>query len=524
MFDRIINKDKLKSSLVVATGNLMSVPKSYDESLGELFADVQSSNVYDDNKIFMDMSPVGNVKQISEEYRVLKDDPHFDLREFINRHFYKNADNIINPVPYSPDILKHINDLWDNLERRNRTNKVSLIALPYKYIVPGGRFEEQFYWDSYFIMLGLAADNRWELIEGMLGNFVYMINKFGFIPTANRTYLLSRSQPPFFSHMVKLVAEEKGSHVLLENLPSMLKEYNFWIKGRSKLAKQEHKAYARLVEMNDGEHLNRYYDNKTTPRPESLAADMSVSSRAVDRDPDRIYLHLRAGAESGWDFSSRWFAYPNSIDTIHTSDIVPVDLNCLLYHLELTISETYKVIKQPLLSGKFQKMALKRADAINKYCWDENDKFFVDYNFHHKKPTGQLSLAGVFPLYVGMATQEQASAVASKLDELFLKKGGLLTTLTNNHQQWDAPNGWAPLHWIAISGLRRYGYDELADRIQNAWISTNRKVFETEHRLIEKYNVLNHDGIGVGGEYPLQDGFGWTNGVLVALIKGVKET
>jgi len=524
MFDKIINKDKLKSALVFTTGNLMSVPKSYDESLGELFSDVQKSNVYDDNKIFMDMSPVGSVKQVLEEYRVLKDDPHFDLREFINRHFYKKADNVINPVPYTSDVFKHIDDLWVNLERRNRKNRGSLIALPYKYVVPGGRFQEQFYWDSYFIMLGLAASGRWELIEGMLGNFVYMINKFGFIPTANRTYFLSRSQPPFFSHMVKLVADKKGNSVLLENLPSMIKEYNFWIKGHNKLSKQEHKAFARLVEMEDGEHLGRYYDNKTTPRPESIAADTSVSSRVKERDPERLYLHLRAGAESGWDFSSRWFADPSNIDTIHTADIVPVDLNCLLYHLELTISDTYKIIKQPLLSGKFLKLANRRVDAINKYCWDENEKFFIDYNFHHKKPTGQLSMAGVFPLYVGIATQEQAKEVASKIDQLFLKKGGLLTTLTNNHQQWDAPNGWAPLHWIAISGLRRYGYDDLADRIQNAWISTNKKVFKTEHRLIEKYNVLNGDGIGGGGEYPLQDGFGWTNGVLAALIKGVKET
>ncbi len=523
MIENIINKDKIKSALVVAAGNIMLVPKGFDETLGELFTAVQSSDIYADNKIFLDLMPLHSTKRILDEYRILQKDPHFDLREFINKHFYKKIDGLNNSITYDPDIQIHIRNLWTNLERRNRKNRGSLIALPYKYIVPGGRFEEQFYWDSYFIMLGLAADERWDLIEGMLGNFVYMINKFGFIPTANRTYLLSRSQPPFFSHMVRLLAEKKGDSVMLETLPQMLREYNFWIKGRSHLAKEEHKAYARLVEMEDGEHLNRYYDNKTTPRPESIIADTSVSGRAVERDPARLYLHLRAGAESGWDFSSRWFGDPKNIDTIHTADIVPIDLNALLYHLELTIADTYKIIKQPLLSKKFERLAASRAAAINKYCWDDKARFFVDYNFHHKASTGCLSLAGVFPLYVGLATDEQADAVAGNISRHFLKEGGLLTTLTSSGQQWDAPNGWAPLHWVTIQGLRKYGYDELADKIQEAWVSTNMKVFKDEHRLIEKYNVISKEGIGGGGEYPLQDGFGWTNGVLAALMRGVDK-
>jgi alpha,alpha-trehalase len=265
-------------------------------------------------------------------------------------------------------------------------------------------------------------------------------------------------------------------------------------------------------------YLNRYYDNKTSPRPESLTEDIETAQESPDRESDRLYLHLRAGAESGWDFSSRWFLDPNDIRTIHTADIIPVDLNCLMYQLEYTIAETYRLLKNPLLARKFQNLADKRASAIQTYCWDENEQFFVDYNFHHDKPTVQVSLAAVFPLYARIASKQQADAVANRIEKDFLKTGGLISTLTKNGQQWDSPNGWAPLQWIAIEGLRNYGHHELANEIKHRWIRANMKVFTEKHKLVEKYNVESIDGLGGGGEYPLQDGFGWTNGVLAALL------
>jgi alpha,alpha-trehalase len=298
----------------------------------------------------------------------------------------------------------------------------------------------------------------------------------------------------------------------------MLAEYRFWMKGRTKLAKREHKAYARVVQMPNGMYLNRYYDNRTSPRPESLHEDVMTAREAHDREAARLYLHLRAGAESGWDFSSRWFLDPHDIGTIHAADIIPVDLNCLLYQLETTIAESYRLLRNPLLAGKFQKLADRRAEAIQKYCWDENVRFFTDYNFHHNAPTGQLSLAAVFPLYVRIATKQQADAVAERLRRDFLRTGGLVTTLVENGQQWDAPNGWAPLQWIAIEGLRHYGHHDLASEIKHRWVTLNMKVFTEKHKLIEKYSVTTDHGLGGGGEYPLQDGFGWTNGVLAALL------
>ena len=513
--------EKIKSALVTTTGTLMRVKKSPDEALGDLFAAVQEQQVYTDGKTFVDLIPKKRAQQIKKEYLLAKGDPNFDLREFVSRHFYEfeHTDATFH-TDANRTVREHIGILWNVLERRNRKDRGSLIALPYKYIVPGGRFSEQFYWDSYFIMLGLATDKRWDMVENMMKNYSYMIRKFGFIPTANRTYFLSRSQPPFFSQMVRLLARHNGRRrTFLEYLPYMLAEYRFWVKGRKSVSGHiDTRAFARVVQMPNGVLLNRYFDNKMSPRPESLREDVETAEQAGVHDSERLYLDLRAGAESGWDFSSRWFSDPKEISSIHTTDIVPVDLNCLLYQLEMTIAETYRMIYQPLLARRFQKLAERRAATISKYMWSEKEQFFMDYDFRAGKSTPCVSLAGVFPLYAKIATPKQAQAVADRLEKDFLQSGGLVTTLTENGQQWDWPNGWAPLQWIAIQGLREYGHHALADKIKQAWTHSCLEVFKNEHKLIEKYDVLSDTRLGGGGEYELQDGFGWTNGVLTTLL------
>ncbi len=514
-------EEAIKSALVSTAGALMLTKASPDEVLGELFDKVQHHQVYDDGKTFVDLIPRKRLKQIKKEYLVEKDDPHFDLQEFVNRHFYEfehKAPTYFSNKKNSP--RKHIRELWSVLERRNRRDRGSLVAIPYPYIVPGGRFSEQYYWDSYFSMLGLAADGRWSMIENMLRNCSYMIRKFGFIPNGNRTYLLSRSQPPFFSHMVKLLARHQNRTLtLLEYLPYMLGEYRFWTRGKKTLKKMdEASALRRVVRMPDGSMLGRYFDNKKTPRPESLREDRGTAAETSEDVSEKLYLDLRAGAESGWDFSSRWFKDASEIKSIHTTDIVPIDLNCLLYHQESMIAETYQLMFQPLLARKFRRLAERRVNAINRYLWDEKEQFFVDYDFRAGKPTGRITLAGVFPLYTKIATHAQAKAVAERLERDFLKKGGLVTTLLDTGQQWDSPNGWAPLHWVAIQGLREYGYHKLADEIKKRWLKTCLDVYKTEGKMVEKYNVVTPNKLGGGGEYQLQDGFGWTNGVLAALL------
>lgn len=519
---KIPREEQLKSALVVTAGALMLTKSSPDDALGDLFSEVQLKQIYGDGKTFIDLIPRGRIRQIKKEYLLQRGDPNFDLQEFVNRHFYEFEHSSVAYQSVADNTARqHIANLWKVLERRNRRDRGSLIAIPYPYVVPGGRFSEQFYWDSYFIMLGLEADGRWDMISNMMKNYAYMIRKFNFIPTANRTYFLSRSQPPFFSHMVKLLARHQNRTLtLLEYLPYMLREYRFWVKGRRRLAAEDDvSAIRRVVRLADGSIVARYFDDKSTPRPESLREDVETVEKANQTDVEKMYLDLRAGAESGWDFSSRWFRDPQDISSIHTTDIVAVDLNCLLYHLEMTIAETYQLMYQPLLARKFQRYADKRMHAIHKYLWDEKEQFFVDYDFRQSESTGRVTLAGVYPLFTKLATEAQAKAVAARIEKDFLKEGGLVATLVDNGQQWDAPNGWAPLHWVVIQGLRNYGHHALADTIKQRWVATCLGVYAREAKMVEKYNVVRPNELGGGGEYALQDGFGWTNGVLATLLK-----
>lgn len=515
-------EDALKSALVSAAGMLVRPAKSPEESLGELFDDVQNSQVFDDGMTFVDLIPRQNVREINKQYVLQKKDPNFSLEEFVARYFcvseHEKTDFVSDPQ-LTP--RQHIKRLWPVLERRNRRDRGSLIALPYSYIVPGGRFSSQYYWDSYFTMLGLAADGKWDMVENMVKNCAYMIRKFGFIPTANRTYFLSRSQPPVFALMVKLLAKHNNRRlVYVEYLPYLLAEYRFWMRGRKSLVKMEEASAARrVVRMPDGTMLNRYYDNKKTPRPESHREDLETARNHQMTDKEKLYLDIRAAAESGWDFSSRWFEDVSDLKTIHTTDIVPIDLNCLMYNLEMTIAEAYQALYQPLLARYYVRLAEKRKAAMQKYLWSEKEQFYMDYNYRTGKQTGHVTMAGAFALFNKVASPTQAKGIAGRLQKDFLKKGGLVTTLTETDQQWDSPNGWAPLHWVAIVGLREYGHRTLAGTVRERWLTTVANVYEKRHKMVEKYNVVAPNRVSSGGEYVLQDGFGWTNGVTAALLK-----
>jgi len=496
------------------------IAKGFDANLIKLLYDVQKSNIFKDDKSFVDLIPRHDTRQIKDEYLLIKDNPNFNLTDFINRHFVSlESEKEVYIYDSKTSPRDYIKSLWPKLKRNKYSDQGSLIALPKPYVVPGGRFNEQFYWDSYFIMLGLAADNEWNLLEGMLTNVTYMIEQFGFVPTANRTYLLSRSQPPFFSRMVKLLATQKGESILPKYLPYLLAEYKFWMIGSDILKSSDKNEYARTVKMPNGVILNRYYDNMITPRPESLGEDLETAEGVPGTGSDLLYLNIRAAAESGWDFSSRWFDNSMDMHTIQTTDIVPIDLNCLLFELEALIAKIYGLIDKPVYAKKFKKLAELRVSGIQKYCWDSDSGFFYDYNFRKNHNTGRATLASVFPLYSKVATDDQAKIVAIRLEKDFLKTGGLATTLIDTDQQWDGSNGWAPLQWISIFGLRNYGYIQLADEIKKRWIDNNLAVLSQKSILVEKYNVNNLDQLGGGGEYQLQIGFGWTNGVLAALIQ-----
>ncbi len=489
----------------------------YIHEMGLLFEEVQLNNVFPDNKTFPDCKPKYALEVINDKFFEEKDLNGFSLKNFVNDNFDLPKSVIISyKTIENTSLEEHIAKLWTVLTRQPNDENSSLITLPYTYVVPGGRFREVYYWDSYFTMLGLQVSGRLDLIQNMVDNFSYLLDKIGHIPNANRAYYVGRSQPPFFSLMIMLLSEELGTQILLDYFPFLEKEYEFWMNGKCDL-RLEQKAIHRVVMLPDGAILNRFWDENDSARPESYKEDIELSHKS-EQKPSNLFRNLRAAAESGWDFSSRWFRDDNAFESIHTTEIIPVDLNCLLVHLEETLSEGYFLKNDEENAHKFKDFAKKRKDSIQKYCWNERQGFYFDYDFVENMPKKHFTLAAAYPLFFGISTQNQAEKVAKVLAEKFLKKGGLLTTLSKTGQQWDSPNGWAPLQWIAFKGLLNYDLFGIASKIKSNWLQLNFDVFTKTGKLTEKYNVSDEVLEASGGEYPNQDGFGWTNGVYLKLL------
>lgn len=491
-------------------------PATPDEVWGKLFTDVQMSMVLGDNKTFTDAVPKFSPQVIIKKYEDAQKskDTSFHLKDFIFENFKVPVTTSVKLPEKTTSLKKHLEELWPTLTRKaDVTEKYSsLLPLPEAYVVPGGRFREIYYWDSYFTMQGFAVSNRYDLIENMLDNFKYLIDRYGHIPNGNRTYYLSRSQPPYFALMVDLLHEKMGDRVYKKYLPAMQKEYAWWMEGEKKVKNSE--AHRRVVKLEDGTVLNRYFDDKKAPREESYLQDVQSGSKYEGKD-QMAYTNLRAGAESGWDFSSRWFADTMHLTTIETTNILPVDLNCLLYAYENILSKAAKSQHLQSQEKLYQKKALKRKAAILTYFWNNTEHYFFDYQFKNKSTTNKWSLAGVLPLFTGIAATEQAGYVKDHIEQKFLKDGGLVTTIYHTGQQWDAPNGWAPLQFVAVKGLLNYHCDTLAKSIAERWMSVNENVYANTGKMLEKYNVEDIHLASGGGEYPTQDGFGWSNGVYL---------
>ena len=435
----------------------------------ELFTNVQKSRIFADSKTFPDCAPKHDPLDILRNYRKVKRQPDFDLRQFVEDNFWlpENQTDVYTSDP-SLTLKEHIDKLWPVLTREPQDHIPwsSLLALPQAYIVPGGRFSETYYWDSYFTMLGLAESGREDLLKCMADNFAWLIETYGHIPNGNRTYYLSRSQPPVFALMVELF-EEDGVRGAKRYLDHLKMEHAFWMDGAESLI--PHQAYRHVVRMPDGSLLNRYWDDRDTPRDESWREDVETA-RHSGRPANEVYRDLRAGAASGWDYSSRWLRDITRLASIRTTQFIPIDLNAFLFKLETTIAN---------LSGL-------KGDRETEAA------------FHQKAQD-----------------RRGADAVRARL----LTPGGIMATEYESGEQWDKPNGWAPLQWMAIQGFKRYGQDPLGDEIAWSWLQTVNHFYKQHHKLIEKYHIATgvpHEG--GGGEYPLQDGFGWTNGVVRRLI------
>ena len=515
------------SGPTAATTNGVMPPISsglYDPAhdLGPLFHDVQLARVFPDSKTFVDARPRSAPSDIAARYAVARTAPGFDLHAFVALNFEPpRASGESARSDTAQSMEEHVRALWPALTRPADSvdPRSSLIPLPEGYVVPGGRFREVYYWDSYFTMLGLVQSGRTDLVKNMLDNFAYLVKTVGHIPNGNRTYYLSRSQPPYFAAMVGLYASATDSARAVPYLEAMEAEHAFWMAGAESVAPGT--AARRVVRLSDGSLLNRYWDDRPEPRPESYREDFELAQRVPEVQRTALYRNIRAAAESGWDFSSRWMRDPADLRTLETTELAPVDLNSLLFHAERTIAALHLVRAGPgdvEVAARFSAAAERRRNALLAAAYDSAEGFFFDVRWRNgARVTDRPTMAAAAPLYFGLATPEQGRAVAARLGRDFLAPGGFVTTKRMSGQQWDAPNGWPPLQWLGAQAVRAYGRPDIADDASNRWLALNRRTYRVTGKMLEKYDVTDLSKRAGGGEYPTQDGFGWTNGVAQAM-------
>ncbi|HJR61604.1 MAG TPA: trehalase family glycosidase [Vicinamibacterales bacterium] len=408
-----------------------------------------------------------------------------------------------------------------------------LLYLPRPYVVPGGRFNEMYGWDSYFIQVGLLEDDEVTLARDMVDNFIYEIEHYGTILNANRTYYLTRSQPPFLTTMILGVHRKKPDlKWLASTLQAIESYYQFWTTKQHLVAETG---------------LSRYWDYGEGPAPEAISDERDERGRThydrvrefyrtqkvtdydltqyYDRERDALtplfYKGDRSMRESGFDPSNRFG--PFSIDIIH---YVPVCLNSLLYQMELDTADILTTLGKTAEAAPWRARAATRKERINALLWDEDAGLYFDYSFQTKRRRAYEFATTFYPLWVGIAGKEQAARVRANLSK-FEAPGGILTSTTVTGSQWDAPFGWAPLQMIAVEGLRRYGYDEDADRIAAKFLALVSKEFREHGTIVEKYDVRrNESDVAEGikfGYSANQIGFGWTNGAYLRLLAGMRQ-
>ncbi len=433
-----------------------------------------------------------------------------------------------------------------------------LLYLPNPYVVPGGRFNEMYGWDSYFIVLGLEADHREALAKGMVDNFLFEIEHYGAVLNANRTYYLTRSQPPFLTSMIRAVWENPAS---FPATPAGRIEARAWLQRAYALAEKDYETWTRPEHKAGITGLARYFDYGSGPVPE-MADDSTYYSDVIrwlvahpkegeaflvkgSEHPDAaetarlkqtscdvrasvvcqrawaagyrlsrdFYLGDRAMRESGFDPSFRFGPFSGA-----THHYAPVCLNSLLYRYERDLSHLAHLLANPKDAFRWDRRARARNAAIQRYLWRAKEGVFADFDFTHGRASSYAYVTSIYPLWAGVATREQAAEIEKKLD-LFERPGGLSMSNTRTGVQWDEPFGWAPTNWISVAGLEAMGYHADAARIAKHFDATVDAGFAKDGVIREKYDVVSRSSnVQVVTGYKENGvGFGWTNGVYLKM-------
>nr|XP_023499994.1 trehalase [Equus caballus] len=512
---------------------------------GELLHQVQMAKLYQDDKQFVDMPLSSAPDQVLQRFNELAEAhnhsiPQQQLQLFVQEHFQPVGQELEPWTPEdwkeSPQFLQTISDpnlrawagqlhqLWKKLGKKvkpevlTHPEQFSLIYSEHPFIVPGGRFVEFYYWDSYWVMEGLLLSEMPETVKGMLQNFLDLVQTYGHVPNGARVYYLQRSQPPLLTLMMdRYVTHTNDTAFLRDNIETLALEVDFWAENRSISVSSGGKSYV----------LNRYYVPYGGPRPESYSKDAELADTLPEGDREDLFAELKAGAESGWDFSSRWFIggpNPDLLSSTRTSKFVPVDLNAFLCQAEELMSNFYARLGNDTQATKYRNLRAQRLAAMEAILWDEEKGAWFDYDLETGKKNAEFYPSNLAPLWAGCFSDLGDVDKALKYledSQILTYQYGIPTSLQKTGQQWDLPNAWAPLQDLVIRGLAKSPSpraQEVAFQLAQNWIRTNFDVYSNTSAMYEKYDISNGGQPGGGGEYEVQEGFGWTNGVVLMLL------
>ncbi|XP_022782263.1 trehalase-like [Stylophora pistillata] len=512
---------------------------------GDLLHTVQMARIFNDSKTFVDMRLRRDKADVLQAFKALGPSGNISKEQvirFVNDNFHPIGHDLQAWTPLdwqeNPafiDCIKDknlktfaskLNELWKKLGRKisedARTNptRSSLILVTNPFVVPGGRFREYYYWDSYWVVNGLLVCGMKDTVKGMIDNFIQLVNTYGFVPNGGRIYYTNRSQPPFLIPTVGLYLNKTGDVDYVKSILNALeKEYIFWRRHRTV-----------EVEVSSGKYnLSIYAANMDTPRPESYYEDFHTAQEVPEDARSTLFQDIASAAESGWDFSTRWFNHTDrkrgSLRSTQTRQIIPTDLNSILFACENLLEKFFRMTGNTAKADEYKIFSEVRAAAIEAVLWDEKG-LWLDYDRQLKKRRGDFYASSVVPLWAGVLRGNVAreTMVLRTLKRLKVLDypGGLPTSLLSSGQQWDFPNAWPPLQHMLITGLaesRGEGMKEEALNFAQKWITANYKAWRATGHMFEKFNVSVQGTPGGGGEYDIQVGFGWTNGVILDLLQ-----
>jgi len=520
---------------------------------GTLLHTIQMARIYNDSKTFVDKPLKHGPNQTLDNFKFFMQKHNHkpskeDVKEFIDDNFFEEGtefrkwiptdwksnipafDNIKDPAYKA--FAQSLHRKWLSLGKKIRPDvkvnpfSYSLIYLENPFIIPGGRFRECYYWDSYWTILGLLASEMNETVKGMLYNFSTLVSMYGMIPNGNRVYFTRRSQPPLFISMINAYYEKTKDLSTVKDLIQMMEnEFMFWIENRMT-----------TISINDEVHtLAHYTSNVSYPRPESYYEDFSDAQHFFfdEEDRDNFYAEMKAGAESGWDYSSKWFISPSGevslhLKDIHTKDIIPVELNAFICANARILSKFYSLLNRFEKAQQFTDWSNTLRFSIDAVFWNEEHGIWFDYDRRSKKPRTAFYPSNIVPLwaecYPQTRMQEKIRPVMKYLEDksLFEYRGGIPTSFQQSAQQWDSSNAWPPLQHLVITGLmksREKSAQQFALNLISKWLRSNYIGYvQTNGTMFEKYDAKKIGVPGHAGEYIVQEGFGWTNGVILYLL------